>query len=78
MSSRLANLVVLIKGGGEVASAVAHKLFRSHFRVCMTDISHPIAVSRGVAFCEAMYDGEKEVEGVVASLVNSAKDIPPT
>ena len=78
MSSGLTRLVILIKGGGEVASAVAHKLFRAHFRVCMTEIPRPIAVSRGVAFCEAIYDGEKQVEGVVAELVSSAEDFPKT
>ena len=78
MSLELARLVVLIKGGGEVASAVAHKLFRAHFRVCITEIPHPVAVSRGAAFCEAIYDGEKQVEGVVAKLISSAQDISPT
>jgi len=71
-------LVILVKGGGEVASAVAHKLSHAHFRVCMTEIPHPIAVSRGVAFCEAIYDGEKQVEGVVAKLISSAQDIALT
>ncbi len=70
------NLVVLIRGAGEVASGVAHKLARAHFRVCMTDTSHPLAVSRGVAFCEAIYDGEKEVEGIIARRVESASEIP--
>jgi len=67
--------IVLIKGAGEVASGVAHRLFRSHFRVCLTEIAQPQAVSRGVAFCEAIYDGEKEVEGVVAKLVTSREEI---
>jgi xanthine dehydrogenase accessory factor len=71
----LANLVVLIRGGGEVASGVAHKLARARFRVCMTETSQPLAVSRGVAFCEAVYDGEKEVEGVTAKLVASPSQI---
>lgn len=78
MNSGLSRLVILIKGGGEVASAVAHKLFRAHLLVCITEIPHPVAVSRGAAFCEAIYDGEKEVEGVVAKLVSSAEDIPQT
>jgi xanthine dehydrogenase accessory factor len=42
----------------------------------MTETSHPLAVSRGVAFCEAIYDGEKEVEGIVARRVESADQIP--
>jgi xanthine dehydrogenase accessory factor len=76
MSAELIRLVVLIRGGGEVASGVAHKLARAHFRVCLTEASQPLAVSRGVAFCEAIYDGEKEVEGVVAKRVKSASEIP--
>ena len=73
----LEKLKVLIKGGGEVASAVAHKLACSHFKVCLTEVPQPLAVSRGVSFCEAIYDGEKEVDGVVAKLV-TLEDIAST
>ncbi len=76
MGTELTQLVVLIRGGGEVASGVAHKLARAHFRVCLTEISRPLAVSRGVSFCEAIYDGEKEIEGIVARRVTSASEIP--
>jgi len=75
MSAELSRLVVLIKGGGEVASGVAHKLARSRFRVCLTETSQPLAVSRGVAFCEAVYDGEKEVEGITARRAESAAEV---
>ncbi len=75
MSAESSHLVILIRGGGEIASGVAHKLARAHFRVCLTEDSHPLAVSRGVAFCEAIYDGEKGVEGVVAKRVESASEI---
>ena len=69
-------LTVLIRGAGEVASGVAHRLFRSHFQVCLTEVARPLAVCRGNSFCEAVYEGEKEVEGVTARLVTSAKEIP--
>jgi xanthine dehydrogenase accessory factor len=75
MSKKLNELTVLIKGGGEVASGVAHRLFRAHFNVCLTEAPYPQAVSRGVSFSEAVYDGEKEVEGVAAKLVKSAGEI---
>ena len=71
----IGDIKVLIRGAGEVASAIAHKLARSNFKVCLTDIAKPIAVSRGVAFCEAVYDGEKEVAGVVAKLISSPDEI---
>ena len=78
MPRQLNDMVVLIKGGGEVASAVAHKLARSRFKVCLTEIPQPVAVSRGVTFCEAIYDGEIGVEGVVAKRITSAEEITPT
>ena len=76
MSKKLTELTVLIKGGGEVATGVAHRLFRAHFKVCLTETPNPQAVSRGVSFSEAVYDGEKEVEGIGAKLVESAGEIP--
>ncbi len=71
MATALTKLVVLIKGGGEVASGIAHRLALAQCRVCMTEIPQPLAVSRGVAFSEAIYDGKKEIEGVVARHVTS-------
>lgn len=69
-------LRVLIKGAGELASGVAHRLSRCHFSVLMTEIPQPQAVRRGVALCEAVYEGEKEVEGVVAKLISSPDEVP--
>lgn len=66
---KLSELIVLIKGGGEVASGIAHRLHRSHFRVCLTEIAYPLAVSRGTCFSEAVFDGTKTIEEVTAELV---------
>jgi len=41
----------------------------------MTETSQPLAVSRGVAFCEAIYDGEKEVEGIIAQRIESPSQV---
>jgi xanthine dehydrogenase accessory factor len=68
-------LVVLIRGAGEMASGVAHRLHQSHFKICMLEIPHPIAVRREVSFCDAVYDGEKEVEGVRAKLISTPEEI---
>lgn len=68
-------LIVLVRGAGEMASGVAHRLHRSHFRVCMLDIPMPLAVRREVSFCEAVYEGEKEVEGVRAITLRKPEEI---
>jgi xanthine dehydrogenase accessory factor len=75
MATALTKLVVLIKGGGEVASGVAHKLALAQCRVCLTEVTQPLAVSRGVTFSEAIYDGKKEIEGLVARQVTSVPGI---
>jgi xanthine dehydrogenase accessory factor len=72
---RINELIVMIRGAGDVASGVAHRLHRSHFKICMTEISRPLAVRRAVAFCEAVYDGKKKVEGVEARLISGPEKV---
>jgi xanthine dehydrogenase accessory factor len=66
---KLSELIVLIRGGGEMATAIAHRLYHSHFRVCLTEIENPLAICRGVSFSEAVFNEIKTVEGVSAQLV---------
>ena len=75
MSKKLSDLVILIRGAGEMATGVAHRLASCRFKVCMTEVSNPQAVRREVAFSEAIFDLEKEVEGITAKLVESSDHI---
>jgi len=69
------DVIVLVKGAGEMASGISHRLTRCRFKVCMTEIPEPHAVRREVSFCEAVYDGEKTVEGLTATVVRSYEEI---
>ncbi len=73
---RLSEITVLIRGAGEMASGVAHRLHRAHFKTCMLEIPRPLAVRREVSFCEAIYEGKKEIEGIEARLISSPEKIP--
>lgn len=75
LKRKIENSVVLIRGAGEMASGVAHRLHQSHFKICMLEIPHPLAVRREVSFCEAIYQGEKEVEGVQAKYISKQEQI---
>lgn len=55
---------VVIKGAGEVASGVAHYLFSKEFKIIMTEIPKPTTQRRTVAFAEAVFTGENEVQGI--------------
>ncbi|HHX78117.1 MAG TPA: hypothetical protein GX697_07215, partial [Firmicutes bacterium] len=55
---------VVIKGGGDLASGVAHRLYRSGFAVIILELPQPLVVRRTVAFAAAAQQGEIEIEGV--------------
>lgn len=64
---RLPERVIALKGAGELASAVAHRLHRSGLqRLFLLETESPLAVRRGVCFSEAIHDGRKTVEGITA------------
>jgi xanthine dehydrogenase accessory factor len=66
MTLSISELIVLIRGGGEMATGIAHRLHRCHMRVLITEIIMPTSVRRNVAFAEAVYEGAHTVEGVEA------------
>ena len=59
-----------------MASGVAHRLFRSHLKVVMTEIPQPLSVRREVSFCEAIFKGEQSIEGVTARYIASPDEVP--
>jgi xanthine dehydrogenase accessory factor len=67
-------MIVLIRGGGDLASGVAYRLFRAGLRVVITELSQPLAVRRLVCFSEAVYTGEWTVEGITARKVADPTD----
>lgn len=67
--------LVLIRGGGDLASGVALRLFRSGFDVVIAELEQPLVIRRTVAFAEAIYSGETTVEGVRAKHVEDFSKI---
>ncbi len=64
--------LVLIRGGGDIATGVAARLFRCGFAVVVTEIPFPLAVRRLVSLAEAVYAGEVHIEDLRGLLVNEA------
>lgn len=63
------NLIV-IRGGGDLASGVALRLRRVGFPVLILELPQPLMVRRTVSFAEAIYAGDWNVEGVTARVVS--------
>ena len=55
---------VIVRGGGDLATGVIHRLWRAGFKVLVLECGYPAAIRRQVALCEAVYAGTAEVEGL--------------
>jgi xanthine dehydrogenase accessory factor len=74
--TELCDLIIAVKGAGEMGSAVAWRLFKSNFNnIVMLETHHPLAVRREVSFCEAVHDGQKQVEEVTALLAADVAEV---
>ena len=62
---------ILVRGGGDLASGVIHRLYRCGYRVLILESEAPSAIRREVSFCEAVYEGESFVEGVLSRKISS-------
>jgi len=58
--------LILIRGAGEMASAVAVCLHSVGLRVVLTEVERPLSIRRAVAFSDAVFDGSACGEGVPA------------
>ncbi len=64
-----AEVRVVIRGAGDLATGVAARLWRAGFPLVMTELAQPVAIRRTVALSEAVYDGEARVEDLTARRV---------
>lgn len=69
--------LVAVKGAGDLASGVIHRLVRTGFPVMATELARPTVLRRTVAFAEAVPLGKMTVEGVTARHVSSLEEAWP-
>jgi len=67
--------IVLIRGGGDIGTGVAHKLYKSGFDVIVAEIENPLVIRRKVSFAQAVFDGQTVVEDVKAVKALSREEI---
>ena len=66
--------LVIIKGGGELATGAALYLYRAGFRVLLLEKENPTSTRREVSFADAAHDGQKTVERVTCRLAESVEE----
>lgn len=68
------NDLIVVRGGGDLATGTIHRLWSAGFRVLVLEAAHPAAIRRQVSLCEAVYQGEATVEGLTAVLIRDVKE----
>lgn len=67
--------LVVIRGGGDIATGIAARLFNSGFKIVVLEIEKPSVIRRTVSFAQAVYQNEVDVEGIKAVLVNDYNEM---
>ncbi|MEW5872118.1 MAG: selenium-dependent molybdenum cofactor biosynthesis protein YqeB [Chloroflexota bacterium] len=67
-------LIVVLRGGGDLASGVGLRLHRAGLGVLVTELPQPLVVRRRVSFAEAVFEGEVRVEDVTARKVGNLRE----
>ena len=67
----LKDKLVIVRGGGDIATGTIHRLHRSGYRVLVLETKRPAAIRRQVSFCEAVYEGKTQIEGVTGIRVGA-------
>lgn len=65
----LEHILIVVKGAGDLATGVIHRLHRAGMRVVATELPQPLVIRRAVAFASAVYAGTWQVEGIIACRV---------
>ena len=63
--------LIVVRGGGDLATGTIYKLKKSGFPVLILEVDTPSAIRRNVAFCEAVYQQTQRVEDMTCYLAGS-------
>lgn len=69
--------ICLIRGAGDVGSAVAHILFAQGYDVFVHDSPSPAHLRRGMSFVDAFFSGTAQLERVMGKRARDIKDLLP-
>lgn len=65
---------IIVRGGGDLATGVIHRLWAAGFSVLVLETDHPSAIRRQVSVCEAVYEGQVCIEGMTAVRISDIEE----
>ncbi|NCB06118.1 MAG: EF2563 family selenium-dependent molybdenum hydroxylase system protein, partial [Clostridia bacterium] len=68
------DMIIWVRGAGDIATGVAFRLYQSGFSVVMSDLAQPTSIRRTICFSEAIIKGETKVEHILARYAANAEE----
>ena len=72
---KIKDCLVIVRGGGDLATGTIYSLFSCGFKVLVLEISQPTTIRRLAAVSEVMYQNEVRVEDLKARRADSLEEI---
>lgn len=74
VATALSEIIVAVRGGGDLATGVIQKLYHTGFKVIILETLQPLAIRRTVSLCNAVFQKEQQVEDMKAVLITSPNE----
>ncbi|HVB72351.1 MAG TPA: selenium-dependent molybdenum cofactor biosynthesis protein YqeB [Ktedonobacteraceae bacterium] len=71
----MSDILIAVKGAGDLATGVIHRLTRAGFKVMATELAQPTVLRRTVAFAEAIALGQITVEDITACRASTRDEV---
>jgi len=66
--------LVLVRGGGDLATGVVYRLHQAGFPVIVTELARPLVVRRGAAVATAVFQEQVQIENLRAQLARAPEE----
>lgn len=67
--------IIIVRGGGDIASGAIQKLSRSGFKVLVLEIDKPTSIRRKVSFSEALYEEKAVIEDLTSVRAENIEEV---
>ncbi len=75
IGAKMKNDIIIVRGGGDLATGIIQKLWRSGFKVLVLETEKPMAIRTTVALCTAVYTEKTTVEDMTAVKISTNLDV---
>lgn len=74
MGKAICETLVIVRGGGDLATGIIQKLWHSGFRVLVLEVAEPLTIRRTVALSDAIRVGRCQVEDMPAIRIEETEE----